>query len=300
MNENYQADIAETTETNEVTTSEFADAFNDSWDSDGYPETAEATQEEAIDASEEVSEADQHEETETVEDNTAKAADTVAVDDKKAVVADQRFTLKAFDETKELDLSNPTDRDEALSLMQKGMGFDNKVSKLNDKIAEYEEFLTELAQPLGMDLEQLMDSTRARLYKAEQERAGKEISETDALFKVQRDRAAKKNKAEQTAKQSEETKADNAKNKTDEAVKLFVSVYPDVKPDDIPQSVWEEVSRTGDLVGAYTRHENAKLKAENEALRQNKKNAARSTGSSKTAGSGTKKSPFEAGWDYDI
>lgn len=298
MNEDYQADFAETTESSEVTTSDFASAFDDAWDSDGYPETVDSTEATADEAGGTASEADQQEEAETAEDNPAeKAAETEADKNQSGAAADQRFTIKAFDETKELDFSKAADRDEAISLMQKGMGFDNKVSKLNDKIAEYEEFLTELAQPLGMDLEQLMDSTRARLYKVEQEKAGKEISETDALFKVQRDRAAKKNKAEQEAQQSEQAKADETKKKSDEAIKLFVSIYPDVKPNDIPQSVWEEVSRTGDLVGAYTRHENARLKAENEALRQNKKNAERSTGSSKTAGSGVKKSAFDEGWD---
>lgn len=297
MNENYQADSVETTEATEVTTSDFADVFNDGWGDDGYPETTEIAQETTDEASDGAVEADQQDTAETTEDNAAEAAETESVESKESAAVDQRFTIKAFDDIKELDFSKPEDRDEAIALMQKGMGFDNKVSKLNDKIAEYEEFLTELAQPLGMDLEQLMDSTRARMYKVEQEKAGKEITETEALFKVQRDRAAKKTKAEQDIESTKQAKAENEKKKVDEAVKNFMSAYPDVKPNDIPKEVWDEVSRTGDLVGAYTRHENARLKAENEALKQNNKNAARSTGSSKTAGSGTKKTPFDEGWD---
>lgn len=294
MNDNYQAETVDTAESTEVTTEGFQDAFDDAWDSDGYTEAESETVEETEDATSDASEADQHEEEVAADDNAAEAAEPESVEDDANKAGDQRFTVKAFDEIKELDLSNPQHKEEALTLMQKGLGFDRKVENLNGKITEYEEFLKELAEPLGLNIEQLIDTTRARLFKAEEEKAGREISETDALLKVQGDRAAKKTKAEQQGKAA----ADEAKQRNDDAIKKFIaSEYGKVDPKTIPQSVWDDFHKNGDLIGAYTRYENGKLKAEMEAMKQNQKNEQRSTGSRKTAGASAKKSPFDQGWD---
>ena len=79
--------------------------------------------------------------------------------------------------------------------------------------------------------------------------------------------------------------------------KAFIAEYPGVKPEDIPKEVWTECARTGDLAGAYRKHENAKLKAELEELKLNQRNKERSTGSWQSAGAPTPKDAFDEGWD---
>ena len=124
-----------------------------------------------------------------------------------------------------------------------------------------------------------------------------EISDTDALLKVQRDRASrqkqKKIEAETTAKQQKEA-AEKARNAM---LTRFVEIYPEVKATDIPQSVWAEVNKSGNLVEAYSRYENKQLRDKVAVLEQNAKNAARSTGSRKSAGASKPKDPFDDIWD---
>lgn len=297
MNENYQVDAVETTEIDDVTTSEYSDLFSEEWDSDGLTETAEATEVEMADTGSESSVGDQHEEETAANDNAGKAPEPEVSENAKAETGDQRFSLKAFDDTKELDLSKPEDRDEAISLMQKGMGFDQKVNTLTRKIAEYEEFLKELAEPFGFDIDQVMDMTRAKALRIKETNAGREISETDALLRVQRDRAERRSKENIQAEAEQKKKDEDIAAKRDKSIKEFVTIYPGVDPKSIPQKVWDEVSRTGDLLGAYTRYENEELKAQIAAMKNNEKNSKRSTGSMKTAGSGSHKTPFDAGWD---
>lgn len=296
MNENYQVEAVETPESTDVTTDAFSDAFSDAWDDDGYPETAEAAKEETADTSGDPSVGDQHEGEDTVDDNAAEAAEPTDIKTKKDVAGDQRFILRRHDETRELDLSDPKVREEATALMQKGWDYDDKTTELKEIIADYEGFLDELIGDSGMTREQLIDSTRARLLKAKEANEGRDISDTDALLKVQRDRAGRKVKAKDAAETSR-SKNDDIAAKRDASIREFVTTYPGIDPQSIPAKVWEEVARTGDLVSAYMRHENEQLKIEIEALKNNDKNAKRSTGSMKSAGKGTPKSAFDAGWD---
>lgn len=94
--------------------------------------------------------------------------------------------------------------------------------------------------------------------------------------------AVERSQEETTAKLTEY----ESKNKQAEDAKQFFDAYPDVKPDDIPASVWQEVDKGKSLVDAYARHENLTLKQqiaeitkakEIEAL--NTQNAQSSTGS---------------------
>lgn len=77
-----------------------------------------------------------------------------------------------------------------------------------------------------------------------------------------------------------------SKSKQAQDAQQFLEAYPDVKAEDIPASVWQEVDKGKSLVDAYARHENLTLKQqiaeitkakEIEAL--NAQNAASSTGS---------------------
>ena len=279
--EEMQTEFAEDTVDTEVTTEVDLSAFDEGWDDDGYPAYEDEAESETEEVDSDEAEADQQEaETTDASEATEETEQTEGAEDKSA---DQRFTLKHLDEVKEVG------RDEVISLAQKGMDYDRKVPKLNKKIADYEEFLKELAEPGNLTIEELIDSTRARMLMSKEAREGREMSETDAIFKVQKARA------EKAQAEAEPTQPET--NLTDEHIQKFIAAYPNLKADDIPQSVWEETKITGDLLGAYTRHENAELKKRIYALETNKKNEKRSTGSRKTAGSGKARDAFDEGWD---
>lgn len=303
MNENYQADFVEETEDAEVTTEATEAAFEDDWYSDGVAErpVAEETAED-VDSSEQ--EADQQTEEETATNDTPaeeqEAQQTEEqTEEAKEEVADQRFVLKHLDEVREVS------REEVIALAQKGMDYDRKTQKLSDTIAEYEAFLDEIAAPAGLNRNQLMDSIRARALVASEKEAGREISETEALFRVQQSRADKKRIAEEEAQAATQREQAEAERRQSEMLQRFATTYPEVKASDIPAEVWAETRATGDLVSAWAKHENAQLKREKAELERristmenNAKNAQRSTGSQKSAGNSSEDSDFDAAW-YD-
>jgi hypothetical protein len=137
----------------------------------------------------------------------------------------------------------------------------------------------------------MMTDTRARMI-AEKEG----ISYTDAV--------AKAKLMHQEQKQTETKREDQPQRQ--DAVQRFVQLYPGVKAEEIPQSVWDEVKKTGDLVGAYQSYERQKqadeiasLKNEIATLKQNQKNAARSPGSASSSGNTNAKSLIQQLWDED-
>lgn len=309
MDENYQAETMEDTAAAEVMTEATAAAIEDDWYSDGFAKRPEKAEETTDEADSEAPEADQQTESEAV-DNQADTADETSDEEgaqqteeqtraEEKEVADQRFTLKHLDEVREVG------RDEVIALAQKGMDYDRKTQKLSDQIAEYEEFLKEIAAPAGLTTAQLMDTVRARAYRAAEKQAGREISETDALLKIQADRAAKKQAAEQAVQAEAQQKAAEGERQRTEMFQRFADAYPEVKATSIPKEVWDEAAKTKDLVGAYAKHENSALRKEKaelerriETLETNARNSKRSTGSLKGAGNASAKSAFDDAW-YD-
>ncbi len=301
MNEDYQVESAEMSDSADVTTEADLSAFDDAWDDDGFTTSDDADMD-MDETTDNAQEADQQTESGPETDNKSadKAAATVETsgEEKAQGEADQLFTLKHLDETREVD------RNEVISLAQKGMDYDRKVGKLTSELAEYKGFFEELAKNSGLTNEQFMDSVRAKLLVQAEKNAGRQISEADAVFRVQQARANKAKAAQEAAEQQAKAAKEEAKRKSDEEIKAFVAAFPGVKVSDIPQDVWNDVQKNGDLMGAYTRHisaqtakENAELKKKLEALENNAKNAARSTGSRKTAGSSKILDPFDEPWD---
>ena len=64
----------------------------------------------------------------------------------------------------------------------------------------------------------------------------------------------------------------------------FLNAYPEVRPMDIPEEVWQEANRTGDLLEAYRVYEISKLRQELEDLRMNRKNREMDVGSARSDG----------------
>lgn len=200
----------------------------------------------------------------------------------------QLYTLKTPKGEKQCSI------DEVLVYANKGMDYDG-MRQDRDRLRD---FLKEMAAPLNLSVEELIDNTRARMLIQQKKEAGEELSEMEALTIIQRNRAEKQAEAQATDEKaaSEAAKA--------QMIRAFVNEFPDVKATDIPADVWAECSRTGDLAGAYRKYadglkdsEIKRLTKENETLKQNQKNKDRSTGPRRSAGAATPKDPFDEAWD---
>lgn len=210
--------------------------------------------------------------------------------EKKDEAGHQRFKLKVKGEEREVDL------DEMTALAQKGSDYDglktdrDTLRTENGKLKEYETFLKELADNGGISIDEVMESTRVEMLMRKAEQDGKELTEEDARKQV---RAAHKKQEPKEEPAHEKT----AEEKAQEAVQAFVQRYPNVKSEDIPQSVWDDANRTGDLIGAYQEYRLQKLSEEITQLKQNNKNKERSTGSRKTAGASSTKTKVDEAWE---
>lgn len=201
---------------------------------------------------------------------------------------DQFLELKHMDQVKKVN------REEAKALAQKGLDYDrirgerDSMKAEHGKLKEYESFLNELKGEFP-SIEAMITDTRARMLA---EKDG--IPYADAVAKVK-----------VMHPEQQETKREN-QTQENPAVQQFVQLYPGVKAEDIPQSVWDEVKKTGDLVGAYQSYERKKqadeitsLKNEIATLKQNQKNASRSPGSMSSSGKNQGKSLIQQLWDED-
>lgn len=295
MDEFVQAETMETIETNEGTPEVDFDLFDSEWYGDGQTANDDDEGFDMEEADGEEADADQQEADDAAdtqaEDNADTAEQQEQTEEQKDEAADQRFTLKHLDDVRDYS------REEVIELAQKGLDYDRKTGKLTEKIDEYEAFLKELAEPAGLDIEQLMDSTRARLFKAKEAKEGREISDTDALLKVQRDRISRQRTKEIEAENTAKQQKNDAEKQRNDMFNRFLEAYPDVKATDIPKSVWAEVNKTGNLVEAYSKYEVKQLRDKIAVLEQNAKNAARTTGSRKSAGAPKAKDPFDEAWD---
>lgn len=203
--------------------------------------------------------------------------------------------------------------DEVLELASKGMDYDgvrqdrDELRRERAALNGQTEFLKELAKRAGdATIEQHLDRVRATWNIQDAENSGNVVSPEDALIRATQTRLTaaepepdKEPEAEQPkpAEQQEKPDEDESAAQRAQMFRAFIAEYPGVKPEDIPKEVWTECARTGDLAGAYRKHENAKLKAELEELKLNQRNKERSTGSWQSAGAPTPKDAFDEGWD---
>lgn len=290
MDENTNAQV----ETSESGFSEEENAaFDSGWDDSDSPMFSEETEPEATqepDAQPE-DEGDVFAEDEPDEqgEEPAEEADTEPEPEQTEAAGSQRYNLKFLGEERKVSF------DEMREYAEKGMNYDHVKEErdaLREKTKNIEEleaastFLKELAENGGTSVEELMESTRARLLVQKAEAEGKELSEEDARAQVR----AKNTKPDTPPVMS-------AEEKRQDAIQRFIQLYPGIKSESIPQSVWDEAERLGDLIGPYQKYESQKLRDEIATLKQNNKNRERSTGSRRTVGATTPKDAFEEGWD---
>jgi hypothetical protein len=256
-------------------------------DEDEESESAPETEEQPAD------EADQPETEEEPEEKGEEEPETEEHEEEKAEEkpSDQTFELKHLDETKTVS------REEVIALAQKGLDYDRIRGKLDElrgveaqagENEMYAAFVKELADGAGISIEELIDGTRARILTDRANRDGKPISKEEAMKQAKQTREA----YTQSAQQGKEVREQRLKQeKFREEAGRFRELYPDIKAEDIPAEVWQDYDRTGNLVDAWNKSENQRLKNELESLRteyenfkQDTKNEQRSTGSRKSAG----------------
>lgn len=241
----------------------------------------------------------------------ADAAQPGENEEQQAQTDGQLFELKHLGETKNVN------RDEVVTLAQKGMDYDrvtekntqleNQVSEQKQQLAtltEHENALQELAKQSGTTVEELVENMLIAVTKS------KYGIDDDgmALERVKLDRERRALDQERAAlapqKQEQEQQAANEKWRG-ECFDAFAKAYPDVDPASIPNGVWEAFNRGETLVSAYARERNkaleaeiARMKTEQETRDRNAANAARSTGSQSSAGKTGSDEAFDALW-YD-
>lgn len=290
MDENTNAQV----ETSESGFSEEENAaFDSGWDDSDSPMFSEETEPEATqepDAQpEDEGDAFAEDEPDEQGEEPANEADAEPEPEQTEAAGSQRYNLKFLGEERKVSF------DEMREYAEKGMNYDHVKEErdaLREKTKNIEEleaastFLKELAESGGTSVEELMESTRARLLVQKAEAEGKELSEEDARAQVR----AKNTKPDTPPVMS-------AEEKRQDAIQRFIQLYPGIKSESIPQSVWDEAERLGDLIGPYQKYESQKLRDEIATLKQNNKNRERSTGSRRTVGATTPKDAFEEGWD---
>lgn len=274
-------------------------AFDTDWNETAPDEDDFDLSDDTSDAEPDTEDAAESEDTGSKEDTTTEdpaESETPDEEDKQTETEEQQeekghqlYTLKTPKGEKQCSL------DEVLVYANKGMDYDG-MRHDRDRLRD---FLKEMAAPLNLSVEELIDNTRARMLIQQKKEAGEELSEMEALTIIQRNRAEKQAEAQATDEKaaSEAAKA--------QMIRAFVNEFPDVKATDIPADVWAECSRTGDLAGAYRKYadglkdkEIERLTKENETLKQNQKNKDRSTGPRRSAGAATPKDPFDEAWDF--
>ena len=206
-----------------------------------------------------------------------------------------------------------TGRDAIVEYVQKGKDYDRIKPKWDgvkddiQRLRMYEGFLGELAKARGGtgdikdEIASLIDETRTRTLIARAEARGEELTPAAAAAQ------AVKMRTDFVPGTSGADPEEARQEKSQREITRFLETYPEVKAENIPKEVWDDVNRNdGDLLGSYQRYENRQLKEklkglekELEETKQQKKNKARSTGSAKSVGSAAKRDAFDEGWDYD-
>lgn len=213
----------------------------------------------------------------------------------KGEEGNQLFTINYLGNEEKLTL------DQMKELAQKGRDYDHVRAERDDlrgSSGRYKSFLQKMADRAGVSIDEQIDLTEAMWLMDEEADKGNVITESQALLRVQKNRAGKAEKTEENGEDA----------KLNPQIDRFLKVYPNVQATDIPKEVWDTAATLdGDILSAYQAYEIKKLKEEKtqrEAAarkkQQNERNETRSAGSRKSAGSGKAKDDFDDGWDSDI
>lgn len=195
------------------------------------------------------------------------------------------------------------------ALAQRGLDYDRLQAEL-DESRPFLELFRGFAQQAGLEPRAYLAELRARAMQAqgmtpEEARRAVELEDREATVK-QRE-VAEQSRQEQIRQAQEQQRALEARRNAE--VREFIAVFPDAAKGEIPPEVWQGVQQGLSLTASYARYANARAaeqaQAEEEARKQaeeiqkqNAANAARSTGSLRSAGNNhAPKDPFSDGFD---
>lgn len=215
--------------------------------------------------------------------------------------APKMWTLRHLDEVRQVGEAD------MVALAQKGLDYDRIRGKYDESKPVMELFGT-FARQAGMSVSDYVSQLRTR---AKQASGMSEAEAKRAVDLENREAAVSAKEAEEAQRQSTANQAAQAKAAADARrsadIAEFQKLFPDAAKDPkaIPPEVWVNVRSGMTLVSAYSKYAvdqaNAARQAAEQkaaATEQNRKNAARATGSMQSAGENTGgKDPFLEGWD---
>ena len=300
--------------TEQAETTETSMAFDDGWDDNDSPviesdgsDDGWGDDDEAGETGSESEETEADADQQDAEGTEGEKTDGDATEEKAEGEKDKPDQAETY-ELRYLGETRTVNRDDVVKLAQQGMDYQRireKWDAVKDdmpKLRMYEGFLKELADARGGDIESLIDETRTRSLIAQAEAKGERLSASAAAAQAVQARM----KAMEPAEAQKQADADEEARKARQAsVDRFFSIYGrDIQAADIPDTVWAEAEKVGDLTIAYQRYlgekqeaELKKLRDELEQVKQQQKNRERSMGSSKSVGSAASKDSFMEGWD---
>jgi hypothetical protein len=287
-------------ETNIEQMADQQDAFLDGWDEETYQPESEEQVEETVEEAEETETTEEttEEVAEQTEEATEETTETATETEEKPAPVTE-WVIKHMGTEQKITVADITPE-----LLQKGKDYD-RIRNKYDESKPIVELVGQFAEKANMTIADYIKALRTEAKKA----SGMSDAEAQRTIDLEDREAAV------TAAEAKQQEAEQEKNATDERVRadleLFGKLYPDifeqVKRDRtvIPKEVWDEAYNGGSLVVAYKKYADAQAAAEKAqilarvaAAEQGAKNAARSTGSMKSAGNDTKNTdPFLSDWD---
>lgn len=172
----------------------------------------------------------------------------------------QTLKVKYNKEERELTL------EEATILAQKGLNYD----KVVEKLSEFEQnrglgYLEKLANRSGKSVEELVDFWEQQEQQEELNQLIQNNIPEEYAKEILENRNFRKSL-------EEKQRHEQIKEKQDQEYREFFEKFPDVKPDEIPQEVWQENEKGTPLKVAMMEYNYKKLETENAQLKNNQKN----------------------------
>ena len=244
--------------------------------SDAKTETAQAkndeTQESNADQKSEAKASDGESEDAPAEEKTAQGEEAEAA-------APKKWTLKHLKDKKEVEEA------ELVSLAEMGLDYGFVRGKY-EEAKPIMEIFSVAAKNAGMTVSEYVSHVRTAMKQSagmseDEAKRSVDLEDREALLsaKEQEEKAQTEREQAETARKEAESK------RVQDDIARFIKIYPDVKPEEIPQEVWKAVNAgEQSLVEAWQSHLIQKFKTENAAKEQKTANAARSTGSMRTSG----------------
>lgn len=228
------------------------------------------------------------ESTDSIDEESESQEDSEDESEPEAPQADEpKYQIRVDHQDHELTL------EELKVAAQKGMAYD-RLKGNYEQVKPHTDRLTALAKKQNISIEDLitqaevgyMESVLGKMTEDYINQGyDEEIAETLAL----KDLEILGNNRE--VEQQEE--ADEFDDRVNYEAEQFMTLYPNVNPDDIPEEVFDNIYKYGmSLVEAYQHHEIQQLKAQAEAKEINAKNAQQAVGSARDSKRTQKKDPF--------